>query len=370
MQVSKRSEYAILSAIYLAKSKRFCDINEIAGSQKLPVSFAAKTLQALVRVGILISKRGVGGGFCLARPAAEISLLELVEAVDGAMAISSCLKDNSSFSPNNRLLRSIWGRVQGAIISELSGMTLADIIAGDTSNGKSTHKRPVILCDFDGTISRKDVSDTIFTLWLGDKWSEIDQEWHDGKISMVGLYKKCWSLVSASEEELQSFVDSIDIDLYFSEFVRKVRESDISIYLVSDGFDYFIERIMGRYGLADIKYYANGLSFVNGKPKLAFRNQHPECIQCANCKKFVIDEKRRDVEFVIYIGNGLSDRCAARHADLVFAKDSLLKYCKDEGIAYVPYENFGEIIKYLHGQGVLSGELSAFSLKKKAIKSY
>lgn len=228
-----------------------------------------------------------------------------------------------------------------------------DIIL-DWRSMQTTLQKPIILCDFDGTISRIDVSDTIFTEWLGQTWADIDQEWHDGRISMVELYERCWSLLSASEAELHRFVDQVDIDPYFENFVGECHEREISIYLVSDGFDFYIERIMGRYGLSMLDFYSNRLSFIDGGPVLNFDNQHPDCIQCANCKKFVMDEKRKDAGYVIYIGNGLSDRCAAEHADLVFAKDSLLEHCKAKGVSHVAYQDFGEIIQYLREYGVFS----------------
>lgn len=183
---------------------------------------------------------------------------------------------------------------------------------------------------------------------------------------MVELYEKCWSLVDATEDELKAFVDDVEIDPHFSNFILESEKSNIPIYLVSDGFDYFIERILGRYGHQDIKFFANHLFFEDDKIALEFNSQHPECIQCANCKKFIMDAKRKRAGFVIYIGNGLSDRCAAEHADLVFAKDSLLKHCKDKGISCVPYRNFGEIIEYLREKGVFgrSQESGARSQKK------
>lgn len=346
MQVTKRSEYAIISALYLAENRGFCDVGEIAKAKNLPASLVAKAFQRLSRAGILGSKRGQGGGYYLARPAHEVSLLDLIEAVEGPVAISDCIKDGSDCTIRDCGLETALRHVQETVYSKLASITLADVVA--SKNGHSKSPRPIVLCDFDGTISTKDVSDTIFTKWLQGKWREIDRQWHDGKVSMVHLYEKCWSLVDASEAELYAFVDEIEIDPGFDGFVRQCKESEVPIYLVSDGFDFYIRRIMSRYGLSDLTFYSNRLSFTeDGRPVLGFHNQHPDCIQCANCKKFIMDEKRRGADFVIYIGNGLSDRCAAEHADLVFAKDSLLKHCRDNGIACVPYESFTEITEYL-----------------------
>ncbi|MBI4734371.1 MAG: MtnX-like HAD-IB family phosphatase [Rubrobacteridae bacterium] len=207
-------------------------------------------------------------------------------------------------------------------------------------------RKVIVLSDFDGTISTMDVADTIFTVYLGDKWDEIDSEWHKGDISMVELYEKCWSLTNIQENELEDFVGKIGIDEYFLEFAHAIKKANVPLCLVSDGFDYYIERIMNKYGLVEYEYHANTLSYERNQLTLGFDNQNPECTQCANCKRFVIDEKRLEFDYVIYIGNGLSDRCAAEHADLVFAKDSLREHCEKTKLAYVAYESFGDVIKY------------------------
>jgi 2,3-diketo-5-methylthio-1-phosphopentane phosphatase len=217
--------------------------------------------------------------------------------------------------------------------------------------------KPIILCDFDGTITTMDVADTIFTVYLSDRWDEIDQEWHRGDISMTELYEKCWDLVAVGEKELIDFVNRIDIDESFAGFIRIVEKNGIMVSIVSDGFDFYIERIMKKYGFEYLPHYSNDLYFDDsGKMALRFGNQNLECVQCANCKKFVMDEKRKEADFVIYIGNGLSDRCAAEHADLVFAKDSLLNHCEKAGIDYVSYKSFDDIINYLNEKGIIELE--------------
>lgn len=372
MQVTKAAEYAVLSALYLAKVGEICDIGEIAESQKLSFPFTAKTLQKLAHAGILEAKRGRDGGYYLAKPAKKINLLEIIQAVEGPIAISDCLKGDTSCDAENCQLEPVWGQVQRIILEKLGSITLEDILRsglGDEESIRSSKlpalslksklskpENPVIFCDFDGTISKQDVSDTIFTIWLGDKWAQIDQEWHDGKISMVELYEKCWSLVDASESELREFVDKVEIDPCFDALMAESHDSNIPLYLVSDGFDYFIERVMGRHNHFNLKHYSNHLSFDGEQMILKFDNQHSDCIQCANCKKAVMDKKREGADFVIYIGNGLSDRCAAEHADLVFAKDSLLEYCEDKGVPYVAYENFGEVIQYLKERAIFKSE--------------
>lgn len=369
MQVTKKSEYALISLLYLSGEDRLCDIGEIASARRLPVSLVAKTLQDLARAGILASKRGRGGGFSLAKAPGAITVLEVIEAVEGPIALCECLARPGDGACENRGcgLEAVWARVQADIRARLGDVSIKDIldVKGDDVrditaqliriDGSETPAAAgaVVFCDFDGTISKQDVSDTIFTIWLKERWADIDREWHDGAISMVELYEKCWALVNAGEVELYEFIDNVEIDPYFAEFADACAESKVPLYLVSDGFDLYIDRIMGRFGLGALTHYSNHLEFVDGRPEPSFTNSHPDCIQCANCKKFVLDDRRGDAGYAVYIGNGLSDRCAAEHADLIFAKDSLLAHCREKGIDCVPYDDFSEIIAYLQEKDIL-----------------
>ncbi|HEY3374386.1 MAG TPA: MtnX-like HAD-IB family phosphatase [Candidatus Aquicultor sp.] len=371
MQVTKKLEYAILSTLYLAKRGYVCEIGEIATAQKISVTFVAKILQYLVKAGILTSRRGPSGGFSLARASHEISLFDIAQAVDESVIIGDCLENGASCVATNCALQPVWSDIQQFISAKLSETSLADLVAGAAENSEpapqdesadkngsrgtrgAVPRNIIIFCDFDGTISTKDVSDSIFTKWLGTRWADIDREYHNGSMSMVELYRRCWALVDASEGEILEFVDAVGIDPHFAEFVQASRQAGIPVYLVSDGFDYYIERIMDRHGLSHLAHHSNHLRFDNGVMVIEFNNQHPECDRCANCKKSVIDAKREGADFVIYIGDGNSDRCAAEHADLVFAKHRLREHCDEQGIPYIPYQNFNEVMDYLKQQGLL-----------------
>lgn len=92
--LSRTTEYALRAAVSLARSGGApCTAAELAAATRLPAGYLAKVLQSLARAGIVRSQRGLGGGFVLARPAAEISALELVNAVDPIPRIRSCPLD-------------------------------------------------------------------------------------------------------------------------------------------------------------------------------------------------------------------------------------------------------------------------------------
>lgn len=91
MQITREKDYAIRCVCYLAGKKgEVAMVDEIARSKNIPKSFLAKILQRLVKAKIVKSLRGVKGGFQLARKPKEISLLDVIEAIEGPIVMNKC----------------------------------------------------------------------------------------------------------------------------------------------------------------------------------------------------------------------------------------------------------------------------------------
>ena len=91
MKLSKRGEYALRSMVFLAENSASpSPLQTIAATTQVPPGYLSKVLQQLVRAGLLNSQRGLGGGFSLARPASELSVYEVVQAVDPISRILEC----------------------------------------------------------------------------------------------------------------------------------------------------------------------------------------------------------------------------------------------------------------------------------------
>ncbi len=95
MQITRAGEYGILGALYLAKqpSHRLVMIEEISAAESIPRSFLAKIVQSLAHAGIVESQRGVGGGFRLARSPERVTVLQILEAIEGTLALQSCTEN-------------------------------------------------------------------------------------------------------------------------------------------------------------------------------------------------------------------------------------------------------------------------------------
>lgn len=95
MQISRAGEYGVLGLLHLVRQPagQPVMIDAVSRDEDIPKSFLAKIFQDLARSGILRSQRGAGGGFTLARPADGITILEVIEAIDGKIALQRCLGD-------------------------------------------------------------------------------------------------------------------------------------------------------------------------------------------------------------------------------------------------------------------------------------
>jgi 2-hydroxy-3-keto-5-methylthiopentenyl-1-phosphate phosphatase len=114
--------------------------------------------------------------------------------------------------------------------------------------------------------------------------------------------------------------------------------------VLSDGFDYYIDRLFNKAGLSGLKYYSNKL-FVDDKGIL--KAEYPyfdvDSPTSANCKKNHIINHSSDDEYTVYIGDGNSDKEAAQFCDFIFAKDGLARFCSMERISFYPFKNFTEV---------------------------
>jgi Rrf2 family protein len=130
MGLTRKGEYAIRGMVYLARQEpgKLILVNEIAETVAVPQSFLAKIFQGLARLGLVRSSRGAGGGFALARPAAEISLREVIEAVEGPICTNRCVIDAGFCDRSgNCTVHPVWYRVQDQVRTILDGVSLAEL---------------------------------------------------------------------------------------------------------------------------------------------------------------------------------------------------------------------------------------------------
>jgi Rrf2 family protein len=131
MQVPRKVDYALRAAIYLATQepqKRCSSSGEIAENQMIPKKFLEKIIQDLIRNGLVKSKRGPNGGYSLARSPHEISFQDVIEAVEGPIALNVCVDSKLSCDLLPRCTMSgIWHEVQRKVVDVFARTTLEDV---------------------------------------------------------------------------------------------------------------------------------------------------------------------------------------------------------------------------------------------------
>jgi Rrf2 family protein len=129
MQLSRAVEHGVRSMQYLASREGVVHGDEIAARMGIPVSFLRKILQRLASSGLVRSHRGFAGGFSLARNADDITLLQIIEAVDGEVFLSPCLKgDSDCVLDHNCSLQRAWASGQKALRQTLAGYSLRSLV--------------------------------------------------------------------------------------------------------------------------------------------------------------------------------------------------------------------------------------------------
>jgi Rrf2 family protein len=132
MQIPRRVDYGLRAAIYLAQQgpETTCSLAEIATRQDIPRKFLEKIIQSLTHRGLVKSKRGPDGGYTLARPPAEISFRDVIEALEGPIAVNLCMDQRMSCSHLPRCaMVGVWIEIQRRVMDVFAHTTLADLKA-------------------------------------------------------------------------------------------------------------------------------------------------------------------------------------------------------------------------------------------------
>lgn len=139
LSLTSATDYAMRALIHIASMRDGAVVlrSEVAAAQKIPASFMAKVLRKLVHAQLLRSFRGVRGGFSLARPASEITMLDVIEAIEGPLCLTQCSAhpgdcDCSSDCPASL----VWPVVQESLRTSLGRLSLEDLTSATRRHGR------------------------------------------------------------------------------------------------------------------------------------------------------------------------------------------------------------------------------------------
>jgi 2-hydroxy-3-keto-5-methylthiopentenyl-1-phosphate phosphatase len=205
-----------------------------------------------------------------------------------------------------------------------------------------------ILCDFDGTVTVEEVSTSLLDRYSRRDWREADRDLFAGRMTLRQAMEREFGLLRASKEEMERFVSEVHLRAGFRELVAAARRHRAPLVIVSEGLDFYIRAFLEDKGI-DVEYRTNRAVFTRNGIAMKHPFSDAGCDRCGTCKKAQLALFKRKGYTTVYIGDGVSDRCPAAHADLLFARNGLLRYCRKERLRCVPYEDFTDVLRVLEG---------------------
>lgn len=211
----------------------------------------------------------------------------------------------------------------------------------------------LFVIDFDGTITSEDTVDRLLEEFADPEWQVLEEQWVAGRINSRECMRGQVGLIGADLPKIHDFIRTISIDPDFPAFVDAV-SGRAELAIVSDGLDYTIGRVLDSHALSHLPVYANELQLTDSGMGLSFPYSSAECKQQSGvCKCSVMRAlDSAGGRRTVLIGDGRSDFCIARNADIVFAKGSLRDFCERENIDHFPIDSFRDVIAVISGWDV------------------
>ncbi len=208
---------------------------------------------------------------------------------------------------------------------------------------------PLLICDFDGTLTRVDVGDALCERFADPSWRDVDAQWLRGEISLPEAQRRMWATVRATTAELVREARRVgSLRPGADDVLAAAADGRIELVIASGGFDLYIGALLGDRAAAVSAMYHNRLVPREGGVEPAFR-EDLSCERCAVCKGRVVHAHRDDRRRVAFCGDGSSDRCAAGVAPELFAVrgSTLARHCERRGVPHVPFDDLGTVLSAL-----------------------
>ena len=208
-------------------------------------------------------------------------------------------------------------------------------------------RKTLIQCDFDGTITEKDVSFLLLDAYANGDWRQLLTEYKQGKISVGCFNTRAFAMVKADRQTLVEFARSkMRIRPGFHELLACCRRKDFEFVIVSNGLDFYIETILGDIGVDDIEVLAAQTHFSPESIEVKYIGPEGNQIQDGFKEAYIRLFLSRGYR-VVYAGNGISDVPAAKLAYRIFATGELLACCKQANLNCIPFVDLNDIVRGL-----------------------
>lgn len=215
-------------------------------------------------------------------------------------------------------------------------------------------KKFAFVSDFDGTLTDRDFYHIIIDNYLQGWGREFYEEWKKNKKINVEFLNKIFGAMGKTEEEILAEIHRIPLDEYGIKFIERVQKAGGEFYILSAGTAYYIDLLLAHCHIEGVKVISMPGVYKNGGIEIIPDEGSPYFSEVFGVNKGkVVEDLKKEFETVFFAGDSEPDLGAARGADIAFAKNDLQELLDKEQKEFVPFENFGEIQKYLQERGWL-----------------
>ena len=183
----------------------------------------------------------------------------------------------------------------------------------------------------------------LFDALATPEWRVIDDRWIRREIPTSVRARAQFDLVAPDRCAFHRLIDGQAVDPAFPSLARGLQSSGAEVRIASDGFGFYISRMLAAANLADLPVDSNRLDVRQGAIVLEFPQESAGCGHCGMCKALPVRRAKARGRRAVYVGDGYSDRCAVTEADVVFAKDSLAAHCQGHGIPYHAFASLADV---------------------------
>ena len=206
----------------------------------------------------------------------------------------------------------------------------------------------IFLVDYDGTICLTQVTDVLMSAHgTNDGWLALDRRYLRGEIGSREELSQLVAWLPPEREPGMATAAEQPHDLTFVDFVALAREVRVEVEVVSDGYGFYVQPALRAMGVSGLSIATASTTWRSGRPEITYPFGHPACFVCGTCKRDRVLLHRERGLHVVLVGDGTSDRFAAAHADTVFAKAPLTRWCDAEGWPYEPWTTFDDVSRWL-----------------------
>jgi 2-hydroxy-3-keto-5-methylthiopentenyl-1-phosphate phosphatase len=201
-----------------------------------------------------------------------------------------------------------------------------------------------IYCDFDATVTVNDIWDVLFRNLAKPEAFRVWEKFNTGEYTAAQcIQEACDTVQGADEEILRPLFEAEPLRSGFLEFYEYCKAEGLPLTIVSDGFSCYIRPILAKNNI-DTEFFANTIE-VNeaGGLSVDFTHGRESCRHCGACKCAAIDLTSDENDTIVYIGDGYSDVCPVKIADIVFARDMLCRMCERDSVPYHPFHDFHQV---------------------------